>query len=115
MAENTTENDIELAEKGTPSSRKSLSKTDTQIVRELNAVEVKRINAEYASNPSFRHGVLKVQAFYRGLSNRKKVEDKKMDLIMNFQRSIEERSPLGDMCIFLIFMMFFVLFRKISR
>ncbi len=108
MAENTTENDIELAEKGTPSSRKSLSKTDTQIVRELNAVEVKRINAEYASNPSFRHGVLKVQAIYRGLSNRKKVEDKKTDLIMNFQRSIEERSPLGDMCIFLIFMMFFV-------
>ena len=108
MAENTTEKDIELAEKGTPSSRKSLSKTDTQIVRELNAVEVKRINAEYASNPSFRHGVLRVQAFYRGLSNRKKVEDKKMDLIMNFQRSIEERSPLGDMCIFLIFMMFFV-------
>ena len=33
MAENTTEKDIELAEKGTPSSRKSLSKTDTQIVR----------------------------------------------------------------------------------
>ncbi len=108
MAENTTDKDIELAEKGTSSSRKSLSKTDTQIVRELNAIEAKRIDAEYASNPSFRHAVLKVQAFYRGLSNRRKVEDKKMDLIMNFQRSIEERSPLGDMCIFLIFMMFFV-------
>jgi hypothetical protein len=122
------DSDIELAEKGkstadndtkptttetgnpmaSSSPRKNLSKTDTQVQRELDESEKARINAEFVTNPSFKAGVCRMQALFRGRNHRRQVEQKKFDIIMDFQKSIEERSPLFDMCVFLIFMMFFV-------
>eukprot|EP00943_MAST-04B_sp_MAST-4B-sp1_P002034 g2034.t1 len=100
----TTETENPLAS----SPRKKMEKTHTQIQRELNESEKARINAEFLTNTSFKAGVCRMQAVFRGRHHRKQVEQKKFDIIMDFQKSIEERSPLFDMCVFLIFMMFFV-------
>ena len=89
---NTNDDDVKVTETDNPLSssprQKHLDKTDTQVQRDLNEDEKQRINAEFLTNPSFKNGVCRMQAVFRGHNNRKEVAQKKLNIIMDFQKSI---------------------------
>ena len=101
--------DIELAEKGTTESQPNPLRSSKSIYRAANAAEVQRISEAYENHRSFRLGVLRLQAVYRGHKHRREAMNMKRERILTFQKKIEAKSPLVDMGFFLVFMGLFTL------